>query len=90
MIIKVDGYAVQSPQDVVSAVQSRKPGDKLTLVVKRDGADKELTATLGDNPDKKGTAWLGVSLSARMQTPATKSDGKEGSLPWSELHGQSL
>jgi len=48
VITKVGGSAINDSDDLVSAVQSRKPGDRLEITYTRDGAEKTTTVTLGE------------------------------------------
>jgi S1-C subfamily serine protease len=50
IITKVDGKQITGMDEVISAVNAKKPGDDLTLTVWRDGQLKDLTVTLGDRP----------------------------------------
>ena len=50
IITKVDGKQITGMDEVISAVNGKKPGDQITLTVWRDGQQKDLTVTLGDRP----------------------------------------
>jgi S1-C subfamily serine protease len=50
IITKVDGKEISGMDDVVSAVNAKKPGDQITLTVWRDGKQQDVTVTLGDRP----------------------------------------
>ena len=50
IITKVDGNQISGMDEVISAVNGKKPGDEITLTVWRDGQQKDLTVTLGDRP----------------------------------------
>ncbi len=50
IITKVDGKQISGMNDVISAVNDRKPGDDLTLTVWSDGQQKDVTVKLGDRP----------------------------------------
>ncbi len=50
IITKVDGKQITGMDEVISAVNGKKPGDEITLTVWRDGQQKNLTVTLGDRP----------------------------------------
>ena len=50
IITKVDGKQISGMNDVISAVNDRKPGDDLTLTVWSDGQQKDITVKLGDRP----------------------------------------
>jgi putative serine protease PepD len=48
VITKVGGTTINDSDDLVSAVQSRRPGDRLEITFIRDAAEKTTTATLGE------------------------------------------
>ena len=48
VITAVDGQPVRSPDELVSAISSRRAGDTVKLTVARDGKTLNLTVTLGD------------------------------------------
>lgn len=48
VITSVDGQPVDSPDDLVSAISSRRAGDTVKLGVVRKGKDMTFTVTLGD------------------------------------------
>ena len=50
IIIKVDGKQISGMNDVISAVNDRKPGDDLALTVWSNGQQKDVTVKLGDRP----------------------------------------
>jgi S1-C subfamily serine protease len=50
IITELDGKPIAGMDDVISAVNGRKPGDELKLTVLRDGKQMEVTVTLGDRP----------------------------------------
>jgi S1-C subfamily serine protease len=50
IITKVDGKQISGMNDVISAVNDRKPGDDLTLTVWSNGQQKDVTVKLGDRP----------------------------------------
>jgi putative serine protease PepD len=50
VIKRVDGEAVQDPEDVAAAIGDNEPGDKVDVVVERDGATRTLHVTLGKRP----------------------------------------
>ncbi len=50
IITKVDGKQISGMDDVISAVNAKKPGDQITLTVWRDGKQQDVTVTLGDRP----------------------------------------
>jgi serine protease Do len=51
VITGVDGQAVTSPDDLVSAVASRRSGETVKLDILRDGKSKTLAVKLGDRRD---------------------------------------
>jgi S1-C subfamily serine protease len=50
IITKVDGKQISGMNDVISAVNDRKPGDDLPLTVWSNGQQKDVTVKLGDRP----------------------------------------
>ena len=50
VITKVDGQDVSGMDDVISAVDTKKPGDKMELTLVRGGDERTVTVTLGDRP----------------------------------------
>jgi putative serine protease PepD len=50
VIKRVDGDAVQDPEDVAQAIANDKPGDTIDVVVERDGRTLTLHVTLGKRP----------------------------------------
>ena len=50
IITKVDGRQISGMNDVISAVNDRKPGDDLALTVWSNGQQKDVTVKLGDRP----------------------------------------
>jgi putative serine protease PepD len=50
IITKVDGKQISGMNDVISAVNDRKPGDDLALTVWSNGQQKDVTVKLGDRP----------------------------------------
>jgi S1-C subfamily serine protease len=50
IITKVDGEEVTEMDEVISAVNERKPGDEITLTIISGGDQRDVTVTLGDRP----------------------------------------
>jgi S1-C subfamily serine protease len=50
VITKVDETDVNSMEDVIKEVDSKKPGDKITVSVLRDGKQKSIAVKLGTRP----------------------------------------
>jgi S1-C subfamily serine protease len=50
IITKVDGKQISGMNEVISAVNDRKPGDDLALTVWSNGQQKDVTVKLGDRP----------------------------------------
>jgi putative serine protease PepD len=55
VIHTVDGKAVNSSEDVVSAIESLKPGDEVTLGIERGGKSSTVTVTLAQQPTQAPT-----------------------------------
>ena len=62
-VVEAGGKRIRTTEELVAAIQSRKPGDDLELaVVPLEGGEAvEVTATLGERADDPGVAALGVS-----------------------------
>jgi putative serine protease PepD len=50
IITKIDGKTVTGMNDVVSAVNAKKPGDEITMTIFSNGQQKDVTVKLGDRP----------------------------------------
>ena len=50
IITKVEGKQITGMDEIISAVNGKKPGDEITLTVWRDGQQKDVTVKLGDRP----------------------------------------
>jgi putative serine protease PepD len=55
VIRTVDGKAVTSSEDVVSAISGHSPGDKITLGIERGGQTHSVTVTLEQQPSQAPT-----------------------------------
>ncbi len=55
VIRTIDGKAVTSSEDVVSAISGRSPGDKITLGIERGGQTRSVTVTLEQQPSQAPT-----------------------------------
>ncbi|MEA2293916.1 MAG: putative serine protease PepD [Solirubrobacteraceae bacterium] len=51
VVTAVDGQAVQTSEDLTSAVDAKAPGDTMKLTVKRSGATKTIDVKLGTRPN---------------------------------------
>ena len=51
VVTAVDGQAVQTSEDLTSAVDAKAPGDTMKLTVKRAGATKTIDVKLGTRPN---------------------------------------
>ncbi|HYF26449.1 MAG TPA: trypsin-like peptidase domain-containing protein [Baekduia sp.] len=49
-VLRMDGAAVDSPEDVAAAIADRRPGDEVDVVVRRGGGDETLRVALGTRP----------------------------------------
>ncbi len=54
IITEVDGEPVTSMEEVIDAVNGKKPGDEMELTIVRSGDTKKITVTLGDRPGSTG------------------------------------
>jgi S1-C subfamily serine protease len=55
VIVGVDGKEILSPQDISTAIESRRPGDEVAVQVQRAGATRTLRVKLGTRPATTGT-----------------------------------
>jgi putative serine protease PepD len=55
VIKTIDGKAVSSSEDVVSAISGRKAGDRVTLEIERNGSARSVQVTLGQQPTQAPT-----------------------------------
>jgi serine protease Do len=55
VILEVDGKAVGSPAELLSAVREKSSGDQVQLLVLRQRRESEMTATLDDAPPFSGS-----------------------------------
>ncbi len=51
VITAIDGEKINSPDELVAIIASRRAGDVVKLSITRDGKSKELSVTLGDRKD---------------------------------------
>jgi putative serine protease PepD len=47
IIVKVDGKAITSADELIVAIRQHQPGDKIQLTVRRNGSEQTFTLTLG-------------------------------------------
>jgi len=50
-ISRVDGQEIQAPEDISTAIESRRPGDRVAIELKRAGATQTVQVTLGTRPE---------------------------------------
>ncbi|HTN22620.1 MAG TPA: trypsin-like peptidase domain-containing protein [Solirubrobacteraceae bacterium] len=55
IIVNVAGKEVLAPEDISTAIESRKPGDQVPVEIQRAGAAQTLHITLGKRPDSVST-----------------------------------
>src|SRR4051812_47530873 len=53
VVTSVDGQAVQTSEDLTSAVDAKRPGETMRLTVKRNGGEQQVTGRLRTRPDNK-------------------------------------
>jgi membrane-associated protease RseP (regulator of RpoE activity) len=61
-IIKLDGAAVESKDDLIAALAELSPGDDISLQVQRGDETLTIEVTLAPHPDDAERAYLGVFL----------------------------
>jgi serine protease Do len=69
VITSVDGVGVNSPDDLIAQISSRRAGDKVKLDLVRQNKPISITVTLGDRKDLNG---------AVKEEDEGREDGKEG------------
>ena len=68
VIVSIDGKAVSTSGDAVSAIRARAPGDTVRLQIRRgDAPPTDVEAVLGQG--EQGRPLLGVRLSTRVKLP---------------------
>ena len=50
IVTRVDGEAVQDPEDVATAIEDDAPGDEIDVTVRRGGDERTVTVKLGERP----------------------------------------
>jgi putative serine protease PepD len=79
VVTAVDGKAVQSSEDLTSAVDARKPQDTMKLTVKRSGGEKTVDVKLGTRP---ASAAASQGSSPQQQQPQQQQPNlPQGLLP---------
>ncbi|MFE3192354.1 PDZ domain-containing protein [Nocardia sp. NPDC059240] len=68
-IVSIDGKAVATTKDVVTAISSTKPGTPVHLVVRRDNQEQNVEIPVGARPDDSGKGYLGVTPSEFSKGP---------------------
>lgn len=62
VIASVDGTAVETTDDAVSAISGRSPGDVVTLGIERQGQPQDIQLTTEPSPEDPQTARVGIEL----------------------------
>ncbi len=52
VIVRADGEALETAEELAALLAKRTPGDSLTLVILRDGVEREVAVTLGSLPQE--------------------------------------
>lgn len=81
VITAVDGQAIHSPDELVSAISSRRAGETIKLTVFRDGKSLALIATLGDRK---------AIEDQRRRESGDDSDEESGAKPQGDVKGLNL
>jgi putative serine protease PepD len=50
IVTRVDGEAVQDPEDVATAIEDDAPGDEIDVTIRRGGDERTVTVKLGERP----------------------------------------
>jgi len=62
VITKVDGKAVDSPDELRAAVRGHEPGTTTSLEVWQDGKSRNLTVTVGERPDQHEMSFFAPDI----------------------------
>jgi S1-C subfamily serine protease len=57
VLVGIDGKQVESMDDVIRVVSSKKPGDEVTLEVRRGGQKRTVKVKLGNRPASAGSSF---------------------------------
>jgi len=68
-VTAVNGTAVETPEDVRTAVGALAPGDRVTIDGVRDDVPFSETVTVGPRPDDGERGYLGVTLAEEPDVP---------------------
>ncbi|MBL8747232.1 MAG: PDZ domain-containing protein [Phycisphaerae bacterium] len=81
VVIKINGSAAASPDDIRSAIKDKNAGDELTLRILRDGTEKDIVITLAAYDGAQlgsPRAWgFGGGQSSRAPEPMSDEDLKQ-------------
>jgi S1-C subfamily serine protease len=59
IILAVNGNAVNTPAELLTAVEARKTGDSMTVKLRHGDSEKTMNVTLAE---RNGRAWMGTAL----------------------------
>ena len=51
LLVKIDGKALNSPEELPRMLSRKKPGDEIKVEYTRDGKNKEISVKLGKRPN---------------------------------------
>ena len=74
IVVRIDGVAVDGPDELGEAVRSHQPGDVVDVVVERDGAEQTIPVGLGANTDE-GSPDVRHGAARRQQPDAGRVAG---------------
>ena len=57
VLVAIDGKKVESMDDVIGVVSSKKPGDEVTLELRRGEQKRSVKVKLGDRPASAGSSF---------------------------------
>jgi len=78
LIVSVNGEGMETPEDLVELIQSKKPGSEVSVLLVRDGKRQRMTVVLGKVPASK-------SEDLKVELPESKSLQKEIMPPLQHL-----
>jgi len=79
-IVSVDGRAVDTPAEAVSAIRDRRVGDPVRLVIRRADARREVEITTGPSDDDSTRPMIGAVVDTGYDHPGTVDFGIDPSI----------
>ncbi|MEI2440260.1 PDZ domain-containing protein [Priestia megaterium] len=67
VVTKVDGEKIQTAEDLINYVSTKKAGDPVSIYVKRDGKESKHTLKVKAFPDEPKRVGLGIALETNQE-----------------------